>query len=75
MLDWPELKSPDAWPESKSLDRKPPEPKSPHQSLLELGAAIREGRRQHGLTQMRLERSPASTSRASRGWNAASPPA
>lgn len=64
MLDWPELKSPEPWPEPQSLepwpgptslDRKPPEPKPPHQSLLELGAAIREGRRQHGLTQTRLE--------------------
>ena len=46
MLDWLDPKSP---------ARKSPEPKPPHQTLLELGAAIREGRRQHGLTQMRLE--------------------
>ena len=31
------------------------DPQPPDRYLRELGAAIREGRRQHGLTQMRLE--------------------
>jgi ribosome-binding protein aMBF1 (putative translation factor) len=54
MSDWPDPNPLEPWPEPNSLDRKSPEPKPP-QSLRELGAAIRDGRRQHGLTQMRLE--------------------
>lgn len=39
-----------------SSAREPREqPKEPDRTLLDLGAAIREGRRQHGLTQMQLE--------------------